>query len=201
MGIETQLQSVLEVNSCAQQYYVSIRLDKSMDAFVIGLVLNKTKEPFDGTSGTTTSTTQSNTNTDSTRKISVFKVTMFLISLFIGIYAAMLSWRCNTALGMGVLPKAIFALFAFLFGLVYLILYLILRWSDCKVLQERPSDAASAAVAPIAASSVAQPATDLEQPTATADTKWEINDETTASNNVPMRGGAKGSKSKSVRRR
>lgn len=46
-----------------------------------------------------------------------------VIGLLIGIYAAYLSWTCNTAKGVDTVGKVIYAIFAFIFGLFYLIYY------------------------------------------------------------------------------
>ena len=54
-----------------------------------------------------------------------------LIYLAIGVCAVYLSWTCNTAAGIDVVPKVIYAIFAFLFNLLYLIFYLIFRAGTC----------------------------------------------------------------------
>lgn len=55
-----------------------------------------------------------------------------LLGLLIGLYAAHLSWTCNSALGRCVLLKVIMAMIAFLFSLIYLFLYWIFSSTACK---------------------------------------------------------------------
>lgn len=56
----------------------------------------------------------------------VFNILIFAV-------AAYLSWSCNTRCyrGMGVLEKSVRAFFAGVFGLIYLLLYVIFWSSDC----------------------------------------------------------------------
>jgi hypothetical protein len=56
-----------------------------------------------------------------------------LISLAIFLFAAYLSWSCNSrcAPGMGVIEKVFRAFFAGVFGIVYLIIYFIFFKVDC----------------------------------------------------------------------
>jgi hypothetical protein len=62
--------------------------------------------------------------------MSPFTIISTIISIVIGCIAATLSWNCNTVKGVDTGLKIIFAFFAFLFGLIYIILYLIFL-SDC----------------------------------------------------------------------
>lgn len=64
--------------------------------------------------------------------INVADVLSFLLGVVIGLYAAYLSWQCNSKLSYSVVLKVIFALFAYIFGLVYLILYVVMRWDTCR---------------------------------------------------------------------
>jgi hypothetical protein len=50
-----------------------------------------------------------------------------LVSVLLGIYAAYLSWTSNTELGIHVGVKAVYAFFAFLFGMIYLANYFFLK--------------------------------------------------------------------------
>ena len=54
-----------------------------------------------------------------------------VVSLGISIYAVYLSWTCNTASGYPTVKKVIFAFFAFVFGLLYLIFYLLVNMGRC----------------------------------------------------------------------
>lgn len=55
-----------------------------------------------------------------------------ILSIILGFIAFYLSWSCNTALNYHILIKSIFAIFAFLFGFVYIILYFLFRWDTCS---------------------------------------------------------------------
>ena len=70
-----------------------------------------------------------------------------LIGLIIGVYAAYLSWECNSAMGMGTPLKVLYAFFAWVFGLLYLIFYVIFRAGTC---QAAPSPSPAPAPAPAA---------------------------------------------------
>lgn len=56
----------------------------------------------------------------------------FMITLLINIYAGMISWSCNKNLHF--IPRSIFSLFAFSFGIIYIMLHLIFRETidQCK---------------------------------------------------------------------
>jgi hypothetical protein len=58
-----------------------------------------------------------------------------IIATVLGIIAACLSWNCNTLAGYRHLEKVLYAFFAFLFGGVYIILYLIFRANSCGVVR------------------------------------------------------------------
>lgn len=60
-----------------------------------------------------------------------------VLGIIIGLYAAYLSWMCNDKVGYPIFIKAIFAVFAYIFGLVYLILYLLMKWDVCYVLKKK----------------------------------------------------------------
>lgn len=57
-----------------------------------------------------------------------------IMSFFVSVYAAYLSWTCNTVAKVSILPKIIYALFAFIFGTLYVIFYGIFKRSlkPCK---------------------------------------------------------------------
>lgn len=58
------------------------------------------------------------------------------VGIVIGIVAAYLSWSCNTAMQYNFGLKVFFAFFAYLFGLVYLILYIIMRYDTCAYIKK-----------------------------------------------------------------
>lgn len=61
-----------------------------------------------------------------------------IIGFCIGIFAAHLSWSCNTAEGYSTGVKIIYAVFAFIFGLIYLLFYLIFRAGKCNTQKPPP---------------------------------------------------------------
>lgn len=54
------------------------------------------------------------------------------IGIAIGASAAYLSWQCNSRMQYGIVWKAVNAVFAYMFGLVYLLLYVVFRWDVCR---------------------------------------------------------------------
>lgn len=50
-----------------------------------------------------------------------------LLGTLVGIYAVYLSWSCNTKQGVDTLAKIIYAIFAWFFGMLYLVLYFLFR--------------------------------------------------------------------------
>jgi hypothetical protein len=55
-----------------------------------------------------------------------------VIGILVGIFAAYLSWQCNAKLEYHMGFRVIFAIFAYLFGLIYIILYYTMRWDVCR---------------------------------------------------------------------
>lgn len=55
---------------------------------------------------------------------------MNLLSLLISFYAASLSWNCNK--NIDIYLRIFYAFFAFVFGLLYIILYVIFRAGECN---------------------------------------------------------------------
>lgn len=62
-------------------------------------------------------------------------VVSFVISILIGLLAVYLSWRCNTSMDYNIILKVIFAVFAWIFGLFYIIMYMIFRYDTCVYIQ------------------------------------------------------------------
>jgi len=54
-----------------------------------------------------------------------------IVSVLFGIIAAYLSWSCNTEAGINVGLKIVYAFFAFIFGGIYLLFYLLFRAGRC----------------------------------------------------------------------
>jgi hypothetical protein len=65
--------------------------------------------------------------------VSSFNIVSFIISVF----AVYLSWTCNTAAGMHVVMKVIYGFFAFIFGFIYLMYYLLVRSDICEPLLKK----------------------------------------------------------------
>ena len=53
------------------------------------------------------------------------------VSVLFGIFAVYLSWSCNTEAGINVGLKIVYAFFAFIFGGIYLLFYLLFRAGRC----------------------------------------------------------------------
>lgn len=62
-------------------------------------------------------------------------IVSFVISILIGLLAVYLSWTCNTAINYHVILKVLFAIFAWFFGLFYIVMYMILRYDTCAYIQ------------------------------------------------------------------
>ena len=56
-----------------------------------------------------------------------------IISIIIGAYAAFLSYSCNTKKNIPETHKIIFSVFAYCFGLIYLLYFFLFRYDDCLV--------------------------------------------------------------------
>lgn len=54
-----------------------------------------------------------------------------IFSFIVSLYAAYLSWNCNTARGISAPMKGLYAFFAFVFGGLYLILYFMFNYGYC----------------------------------------------------------------------
>jgi hypothetical protein len=54
-----------------------------------------------------------------------------ILSLIIGLYAAYLSYDCNSKKNIPEISKIIFAVFAYLFGLFYLVYYYLFQYDIC----------------------------------------------------------------------
>lgn len=52
-----------------------------------------------------------------------------LMGLIVSIFAVYLSWNCSTKEGLGVFEKVLYAFFAFIFNIFYLIYYALFRRS------------------------------------------------------------------------
>jgi hypothetical protein len=57
--------------------------------------------------------------------------TMWAITIFLSLWAAYLSWTCNTKRSIPPVMKVVYAFFAFLFGGLYLFMYTFMTWGYC----------------------------------------------------------------------
>lgn len=69
---------------------------------------------------------------DAPRSWSTGYIIQVTLGLFIGAYAAYVSWSCNSKLEYSALAKVVFSFFAFIFGGLYLFLYVIMRMDACN---------------------------------------------------------------------
>ena len=65
-------------------------------------------------------------------EILILNILYWTISILLGLVAFWLSWSCNTALGYNVALKAVFGTLSFLFGMTYILLFIIFRWDVCS---------------------------------------------------------------------
>jgi hypothetical protein len=56
----------------------------------------------------------------------------FLLMLIINSYSAYLSWECNSNKNYPLVLKVVFSFFAFMFGSLYLLYYILFRFDDCN---------------------------------------------------------------------
>lgn len=64
-------------------------------------------------------------------------ITGYVISGLVTVYAAYLSWSCNTANNVDMVEKVIRAIFAALFSWSYLIIYFIFWRTDCNLIKTK----------------------------------------------------------------
>lgn len=60
----------------------------------------------------------------------------YLVYCALGFIAAFLSWECNTAAGLSVAEKVLWALLAYIFTVPFLIYYILIRSHQCIPLLE-----------------------------------------------------------------
>jgi len=63
--------------------------------------------------------------------VSSGSIAAIILPILLGIVAVFLSWSCNSQSNMGTGLKIVYAVFAFLFGGLYLIFYLLFRAGRC----------------------------------------------------------------------
>lgn len=63
----------------------------------------------------------------------IFYYSRLVLNLLISILAAVLSWNCNSILGLSVISKVFYSFFAFMFGSLYIVFYLLFRYGTCDV--------------------------------------------------------------------
>jgi hypothetical protein len=83
---------------------------------------------------------------DATKTVVEYKNQISVLGVLLGIFAAYLSWQCNTALGESTGMKVLYALFAYMFGGLYLLYYLLFRYDTCKMAVKQLSSGSSVPV-------------------------------------------------------
>jgi hypothetical protein len=66
------------------------------------------------------------------KKAERLSTTTFILMLLINSYAAYLSWECNSKNNYPLVLKLVFSLFAFMFGTLYIIYYILFRFDSCN---------------------------------------------------------------------
>ena len=89
-----------------------------MDAYVIVNLIKKHKKRLEKLD-------DANKSNDSMNTIGL------IISIAIGAYAAHLSYQCNTKLNIPEFQKVIYAVLAYIFGIIYLLYYFLFRSDAC----------------------------------------------------------------------
>ena len=55
-----------------------------------------------------------------------------MLMLIINSYSAYLSWECNSKKGYPLALKVVFSFFAFIFGSLYLLYYILFKFDECN---------------------------------------------------------------------
>jgi hypothetical protein len=101
-----------------------------MDSYLALSTLLK-KEKFYDVTPTGAVAVETNNSDSKTTKIVEF--TSFAVSLVIGLFAAYLSWTCYENVTYSSMPaRILFAVFAYIFGTLYLITYALFKTSNCS---------------------------------------------------------------------
>jgi len=56
----------------------------------------------------------------------------FILMLLINSYAAYLSWDCNSSKNYPLILKVVFSLFAFMFGSIYIVYFILFKFDECN---------------------------------------------------------------------
>ena len=106
-----------------------------MDALEIIKQINNYKKKLEMMDYTTTNGTQKQQETQvSTQNNSTMMNLATILSTMIGLYAAYLSYECNTKKNMSEMQKIIFAVLAYIFGLFYLVYFYLFQYDNCMTL-------------------------------------------------------------------
>ena len=89
-----------------------------MDAYLIVNLIKKHKKKLE------------KLNESSKSNSSMETVGLFM-SILIGAYAAHLSYECNTKLNISEFQKILYAILAYIFGIIYLLYYFLFRSDAC----------------------------------------------------------------------
>lgn len=101
----------------------------------------KLKNPVQGAGTTTTTTTTSKETFEDKQSVKlepmskttrILLICFLVLSAVVGSYAAWLSWKANTVFELSTPWKIVFAIFAFIGGVTYLISYAVYRWKETE---------------------------------------------------------------------
>lgn len=60
-------------------------------------------------------------------------ILQIVISLLVSLLAVYFSWTCNSAIEVGILLKVVYSMFAFAFGPLYFVYYILVRQETCEL--------------------------------------------------------------------
>lgn len=100
-----------------------------MDLFVVSKLLSRKSEAFQERSA------------PEQVKLLLIDTISFVVSLAISVFAAYLSWTCNTAMDRNIVVKIIYMTLAFMFGVVYLIFYALFSATACSAVKQQAARA------------------------------------------------------------
>ncbi len=95
-----------------------------MDAYLIVNLIKKHKKKLEKLN-------ESSNSSNSSKSNSSMETIGLIIAILIGAYAAHLSYECNTKLKIPEFQKIIYAILAYIFGIIYLLYYFLFRSDAC----------------------------------------------------------------------
>ncbi|AGE57786.1 hypothetical protein ATCVNTS1_837R [Acanthocystis turfacea Chlorella virus NTS-1] len=104
-----------------------------MDAFLVTQLLSKPAENFSELTPIAVAKTKDTKVVVVEKKsgFSFMKLIQLILSIGISLYAAHLSWSCSA--GEDMFIRVLSALFAWFFGVIYILYFALIRSSSCKI--------------------------------------------------------------------